>query len=224
MSTLQTPNANALVVDGFDASQKDPTANPIRGTSIRFKDGDYFAFGEKIDVRDRGFVVLDRVEGWQKLQKDCPPEYLMRKTGEPRPPKPHVAEADWLKDLNGKPAHPWKLTHYAYLLDIKTGEVSTFWTNTIGGRIAIDQLNEQVTLMRGMKPGAIPVVELQSTDMPTQYGGTTPRPGFRILGYKERSNVASPSMIAGPAAPVLQDVKSPSIAEELNDDLPDFTK
>jgi hypothetical protein len=224
MSTLQTSNTNALIVDGFDASQKDPTASPIRGVSIRFKDGDYLAFGEKIDVRDRAFVVLDRHEGWQKLAKDCPPEYLMRKTGEPRPPKPYVAETDWPINLNGVPEHPFKLTHYLNLLDVKTGEVSTFWTNTIGGRIAIDQLNEQVTLMRGMKPGALPVVELRSADMPTQFGGTKPRPDFRILGYKERANVATPNMIAGPAAPVLQDVKSPSIAEELNDDLPDFAK
>ena len=134
MSTLQASNSNALIVDGFDVSLKDPTASPIRGQSIRFKDGDYLAFGEKIDVRDRAFVAADRIEGWQKLQKDHPPEYLMRKTGEPRP-------------------------------------------------------------------------------------------HFRILGYKTRGDVGSQNMLAGPEQTnALRDVEAPSIAEQLNDDLPAFAK
>jgi hypothetical protein len=225
MSTLQASNSNALIVDGFDVSLKDPTASPIRGQSIRFKDGDYLAFGEKIDVRDRAFVVLDRVEGWQKLAKDCPPEYLMRKMGEARPPKPHVDESDWPLNLNGEPEHPWRLTHYLYLLDAATGEVSTFWTNTTGGRIAIDQLTDQVKFMRQARPDALPMVALESRDMPTQYGGTKPRPHFRILGYKTRGDVGSQNMLAGPEQTnALRDVEAPSIAEQLNDDLPAFAK
>jgi hypothetical protein len=208
------------MVDGFDAGQKDPTASPIRGLDIRFKDGDYLAFGESINVRDRAFVVLDRLEGWQKLAEGCPPEYLMRKTGEPRPAKPHVAEADWpINRFTGAPEHPYKLTLYLYLLDAQTGEISTFSTNTIGGRIAVEELADQVSFMRQAKSEAIPVVALESKDMPTQYGATKPRPHFRILGYKERSAVRSPNMITGPAAPALQDVKAPSIAEELDDEI-----
>jgi len=212
------------IVDGFDASQQDPTASPIRGLNIRFKDGNYLAFGDQFDVHDRSFVVLDRVEGWQKLAKDCPPEYLMRKTGEARPPQPHVNESDWPLNLNGVPEHPWKLTHYLYLLDAATGEVSTFWTNTKGGRIAIDQLTDQVTFMRQVRPDAIPVVALESRDMPTSYGGSKPRPHFRILGYKMRSDVGSQNMLTAPEQGALRDVEAPSIAEELNDDLPDFAK
>src|SRR5262249_28655149 len=61
-----TSTAALNIVDGFDANQQDPTASPIRGVSIRFKDGDYLAFGDEINVRDRSFVVFDRLEGWQK--------------------------------------------------------------------------------------------------------------------------------------------------------------
>jgi hypothetical protein len=221
----QTSNALSIVADGFDISQQDPTASPIRGLSIRFKDGDYLAFGDPFDVRDRAFVVLDRLEGWQKLARDCAPEYLMRKTGEARPPKPHVDEKDWPLNLNGEPEHPWRMTLYLYLLDAATGEVSTFWTNTIGGRIAIDQLSDQVKFMRQARPAAIPVVALESKDMPTQFGGTKPRPHFRILGYKTRADIGSQNMISGPEqTDALREVEAPSIAAQLNDDLPEYLK
>jgi hypothetical protein len=222
---LTSTQANALsIIDGFDEGH-DPTASPLRGTSIRFKDGDYLAFSDPIDVRDRSFVVLDRFEGCQKLAKDCPPEYLMRVRGEPRPPRPHVDESDWPPNLNGTPEHPWKLTLYLYLLDVDTGEISTFWTNTVGGKVAIGQLADQVAFMRQARPDALPVVALESRDMPTQFGGTKPRPHFRILGYKSRGNVGAQNLLSGSEQNVaLPDVEAPSIAEQLNDDLPDNLK
>src|SRR5690242_17656417 len=103
---------SVTVADGFDADALDPTASPLRGTTLNFKDAEYYAFGDKLDVRERRFVVLDRCSGWQKLAKECPPEYLIWKTGEPKPPQPHVEEKDWPLNLNGAPEHPWKWTHY----------------------------------------------------------------------------------------------------------------
>jgi|SRR5271166_1750954 len=109
----QTPNA-ITVIDGF--VDNDPTQSPLHGTAFRFKDGDYFAFTDKLNVEARTFAVFDKGEGWQKLAKDCPPEYLMRVPGEPRPPQPHVEKQDWPLNLNNQPEHPWKLTTYLYLL------------------------------------------------------------------------------------------------------------
>jgi hypothetical protein len=173
-------------IDGFDADAHDPTASPIRGTSLKFKDGDYYTFSELIDVRGKSYAVLDRLQGWQKLESGCPPEYLMRQQGEPRPPRPHVDEADWPLNPNNVPEHPYKLTHYLRLLDADTAEFSTFWTNTIGGNIAIGNLSDQVNEMRRVRPNAIPVVALKSVEMPTQYKTTKPRPHFQILGWRER--------------------------------------
>ena len=144
VNTTTSTIAVVTAIDGFDVAAQDPSASPIRGVNVKFKDGDYFSFADKIDVRERTFVVLDRKEGWQFLKKDCPPEYLMRAPNGPRPPQPHVDEAAWPLNLNGKPEHPWKLTRYLYLLDAATGEISTFWTSTIGGRIGIDELTDQM--------------------------------------------------------------------------------
>jgi hypothetical protein len=215
------------IIDGFDAYANDPTASPIRGTNIKFKDGDYFAFSEKIDVRGESYVVIDQHKGWQKLERDCSPEYLMQKKGEPRPQQPHVEPEDWPLDLNDKPAHPWKWTTFLWLLNAKTGEVSTFWTNTTGGNVALGELSDQVSFMRQVQRHAMPVIALEARDMPTRYGGTTPRPCFHILGWRQRSDTGAPALLEGPeAAPQLDlplnEVKEPSLAEEMNDEIPDF--
>jgi hypothetical protein len=209
---------NAIItIDGF--ADGDPTASPLRGTSVRFKDGAYFAFTDRLKVEGKTYAAFDKTEGWQKLQKDCPPEYLMRTPGEPRPPQPHVDQKDWSLDLNGKPQHPWKLTYYLYLLDCETGEVATFWSNTTGGRIALGQLTDQVKFMRRVRPGAIPVVALESKDMPTQFGSTKPRPHFKICGWKT-SDSTEQRLLTGETP--LVEVEAPPLAEQLDDELPDY--
>jgi hypothetical protein len=183
-----------MIVDGFDAV--DSTSSPLRGPEVRFKDGDYYAFREKQDVADRAFAVLDKVKGWQKLEEGCAPEYVMQQLGQPRPPQPAVAKEDWPLNLNGQPEHPWKWTHYLYMLDIATGEMSTFSTNTKGGNIAIGLLNDQIVIMRRAQPDAVPVVALESREMPTQYGTTKPRPHFRLLSWRTRGS--EHLLLAGP--------------------------
>jgi hypothetical protein len=211
-----TSTAVATTGDGFDLAATDMSATPIRGVNLKFKDGDYFSFADKIDVYDRTFAVLDRREGWQFLKKDCPPEYLMRAPGGPKPPQPHVDKSEWPLNLNGVPEHPWKFTHYLYLLDASTGEISTFWTSTIGGNLAVSELSDQIVFMRRMRPGAHPVVRLRAADMPTQYGGTKPRPRFQIASWKAADGTAQPApQIAGPTADV-----NPPTEETLNDELP----
>jgi hypothetical protein len=191
-------NELTTITDGFDANAHDPAASPIRGGGWKFKDGDYYSFTDQIDVHGASHAVLDIRQGWQKLAEGCPPEYLMREHGKPRPPQPHVDEKDWPIGLSGNPEHPWRLTWYLYLLNTATGETSTFWTNTIGGNIAVGELSDQVSNMRQMRPRALPVIALESRDMPTRFGGTKPRPYFRLLGWRERSDPNAPAQLSGP--------------------------
>jgi hypothetical protein len=211
-----TQTSNALTVtDGFDAAAQDPTASPIRGVNLKFKDAAYYNFDDEIDVYGKAYVVLDRRGGWQKLAKGIPAEYLMQRRGEPKPPQPHVAKEDWPKNLNGEPEHPWKWTHYLRLMDEASGEFVTFWTNSIGGGIAIGQLSDQVSEMRRLQPGAMPVIALQSKPMPTQFGGPKPRPHFQILRWKMRDAAAAPQQLL-PAQ--LSAVEEPPLSEKMGDD------
>ena len=70
------------------------------------------------------------------------------------------------------------------------GEISTFLSSTTGGRIAVDELRDQIAFMRRARPDAIPIVALRSKDMPTQYGSTKPGPHFKILGPAKRATVS----------------------------------
>jgi hypothetical protein len=219
MNANTPPSTIVTVIDGFDAAAQDMTASPIRGTNVKFIDGDYLSFKDKLDVHERTYVVLDVREGWQFLQKDGPPEYLMRAPGGLRPIQPNVDIAAWPLDLNGKPAHPWKYTRYLYLLDAATGEICTFWTNTIGGERAVRDLNDQVAFMRRMRPGAHPVVQLRSKPMPTQFGGTKLRPHFQLVGWKQADGAVEQAQITGPTA----DIDEPSLSEKMGgDEVPDF--
>jgi hypothetical protein len=189
-ATALTPIENPPTGDGWDAAATDASANPARGPVYKFDDGEYFAGREKTPLEDgKQFVVLDRVEGRQYLRKDCAPEWLLRiPAAAPKPEQPHVDKDKWPLDMNGKPAHPWKYTYFIYLLDAGTGEIGTFATNTIGGTIAVNDLRDQIKFMRNTRPGAVPIVSLQSRLMPTQFGTKKPRPHFKIEGWKIRGD------------------------------------
>jgi hypothetical protein len=215
MNALEKSTNAIDVTDGFDIANVDPTSSPLRGVGVRFIDGNYTTFGAKFDVSGRKFIVLDRREGWQKLEKDCPPEYLMRMKGEPRPPQPVVPEKDWPLNLNKVPEHPWKLTLYLYLLDAVSGEVATFWTNTKGGYKACGMLQDQISFMREIEPTAIAVIALEAADMPTQYGTIKPRPHFKLLKYRKRQSIG-PVLITGPDS--TGEFEHPTSAEAFDDD------
>jgi hypothetical protein len=90
--------------------------------------------------------------------------------------------------------HPWKWTVFIWLVNTKTGEISTFTSNTTGGAAAVRELSEQVQFMRENRRGAMPVIGLESTVMPNEF--RTPRPRFSILGWRERTD--APALLAGP--------------------------
>jgi hypothetical protein len=212
---MNTQTQNALVPsDGFDVDALDPTASPIRGGNRRFKDSAYFEYADHIDVAGKAYAVVNKETGWQKLEAGCPPEFLMRKPGEPKPPRPEVNEADWPKNFNGVAEHPWKWTTYLHLIDVETGEVSTFSSSTAGGNVAIGELSDQIAFMRRARPDAVPVIALESRDMPTKYGTTKPRPYFRILGWRGRGDAAAQGGL------LTYEASPESASVDFNDELP----
>jgi hypothetical protein len=210
---MESNPQNSLVIhDGFD--DVDASNSPHRGIAFRFKDGKYFAFSDEFPTEGRTFAVIDKADGWLKLAEGIPPEYLMRQPGQVRPPRPHVDEKDWPLGFDGKPTHPWVLCRYMYLLDTNTGEVSTFCSSTIGGKVALDELSDQVKVTRSIQPGAIPVISLESKMMPTKFGGDKPRPFFKIAGYKLRDNLGSQSLLTDETKPAAKSV-------DFDDELPE---
>jgi hypothetical protein len=188
--TVQDYNA-PTAYDAFD--HDDPDASPIRGGNAKFDAGAYFIGKEKTLIQpDRRFVVIDKASGWLFLKKDCPAEWLMATPGQPAPERPECGdESTWPLDLSGNPSAPWKLTYLVYLMDVDSGETLTFSTSTSGGKIAIGDLPQQIKSMRGMQPGAMPIVELSSVQMSTKFG-KKPRPFFKIVSWRNRTVAEEP--------------------------------
>jgi hypothetical protein len=76
------------------------------------------------------------------------------------------------------------------LLDPLSAEVFTFTSSTTGGRIGISDLTAQIQLMRRTRPGAVPIVELQSRQMKTKFG-MKPRPFFQVVEWRVKSEEAT---------------------------------
>jgi hypothetical protein len=118
-------------------------------------------------------------------------------------------------NLNGVKEHPYRYTWFLHQLDAETGEISTFSTNTTGGRIAIGELKDQIAFMRRLRPGALPVVSMRSKPMPTQFGGTKPRPHFKIEGWR--------MVDAGAQGLITSQVEAPSLSQEMGDSIPEHS-
>jgi hypothetical protein len=193
-NALTTTTDNPVAVaDGWDAQANDSAASPMKGSSVKFDNGAYFIGREKTLIEEgRQFVAIDVREGWLFLKKDTPAEYNMRAVGGPKPPRPNSFSdpSEWPDGLDGKPADPWRYAKFLYLVDPLSAEVFTFTSSTTGGRIGISDLSAQIQLMRGTRPGAVPIIELQSRQMKTKFG-MKPRPFFQVMGWRVKSEEAT---------------------------------
>jgi hypothetical protein len=156
---------------------------------------------------------------------------------------------EWVKGPDGKMRGPWQGQHILYWLDPKTLDKYTYPTGTDGGRIAIGKLREKIVWMRRLRgQNVYPVITLSDTFFPTRYGGRQ-RPHFVIVRWvrlggevealpvptplppttsKEQLNQfakpadeLAPQTTSQPDLP-LNEVKEPSLAEEMDDKIPDF--
>ena len=155
---------------------------------------------------------------------------------------------EWVEGPDRQMRGPWQGQHVLYLLDIKTMDKFSYPTSTTGGRIAIRELRDKLVWMRRLKGANIyPVITLADKFMNTRFGGRQ-RPHFVIkrwvrLGGEGGEVEALPSPSPSPsmtaqldqfAKPAdkpaqqttsqsdlpLTEVKQPTLAEELNDEIP----
>jgi hypothetical protein len=130
---------------------------------------------------------------------------------------------------------PWQAQHILYLLDLKTMDKYTFPTGTTGGRIAVHDLRDKTMWMRRLRrPNVYAVVLLSDTFMNTKWGGRQ-RPHFKIVRWVSLGSESGQVEALPPPPPPpmtsqttsqpdlpLNEVKEPSLAEEMNDEIPDF--
>jgi hypothetical protein len=233
--------------DGVEGDDRPEGAGIIQGSLVKFsneatwvtRDGDELPADLELVAVDVGRVV-------QKWQDDRPVETIVLQPHQKFPDieemNEKVPKKEWVEGPDGNMRGPWQAQHILYLLDPKTMDRYTFPTGTTGGRIAVRDLRDKTIWMRRLRgPNAYAVVLLSDTFMNTKWGGRQ-RPHFKIvrwvgLGSEDGQVEALPPPPTSkdqldafaksadkPAQPdlPLHEVKEPSLAEELNDEIPDF--
>jgi hypothetical protein len=145
-----------------------------------------------------------------------------------------VPKEEWVEGPDGNMRGPWQAQHVLYLLDLKTMDKYTFPTGTTGGRIAIRDLRDKTMWMRRLRgPNVCAVVLLSHTFMNTKWGGRQ-RPHFKIVHWVSLDSESSQVEALPPPPPPmtsqttpqsdlpLNEIKEPSLAEEMDDEIPDF--
>ena len=232
-------------VDGFDGyedaveGQDQQGGGIIQGSVIKFTNESTWVTrdGEEISPNLELVVinVLRVVQRWGKDQK--PLETLILEPGQKFPDiealNEKVPRAEWLKGLNGEPSGPYQAQRVVYLLNPATLDRYTYPTGTTGGAICIRDLTDKVKWMHKFRGSnnVYPVITLSDTFFPTKFGGRQ-RPHFLIkrwirLGGEEKPALPTPaapklehSPTTAPTQPGVKEVKPPTLAEELNDQLP----
>jgi hypothetical protein len=217
-------------VDGFSVTEK--SSGTIRGKIVKFNDLDKAYVADKVLKLDPAtqYVVLDVVTAWVKWGKDKDgkpvPEHRTTQPGALHPGRDELPDQDktmWPPGQDGKPRDPWRDSRYLYFVDMASGSEYTFVTDSYGGRRAIGDLKSAIMNMRSARPGALPLIVLESVPWKTQHG-VRPRPHFEIIGWRDgaRPTVLAPSPQPKPTAlgkPALVTAAA-SLAGELDDDIP----
>jgi hypothetical protein len=139
-----------------------------------------------------------------------------------------IPENEWEPGLDGKPRPPWVLQHVVWLIDPRDASIYTFINSTAGAAIATEKLTSRVRSMRLLRGADVcPTIELRSVSMQTKHGKKA-RPEFAIVpdGWRLLGNggdATAPLPATQPTAPaqIGKPMKPVSLAEELNDSLPD---
>jgi hypothetical protein len=200
--------------DGFDVAE--PGGNTLMiGRMLKFNNGTFYV--DKTEVMPPGtpLVVVSVVTVWIKWQDGRPVERRITYPGQTHPVRddlPDQDETSWELGLNGRPADPWRDSRYLHCVDPKTGADYTFVTDSYGGRKAIGELKSQISNVRFAHPGAVPVIAIASTMMPTDYG-PRPRPQFMVTSWKSLSGDAV-------AAVEQKRISAPTTAPDPDDEIP----
>jgi hypothetical protein len=174
--------------DGFAVSERSGT-NLIKGIIVKFADSIYKA--NKTEVLEQApqgpaFVVTGVVTAWVHWENGRPISPKITHTGQTHPWREDLGDLDqtkWPLGIGGLPSDPHKDSRYVYLVNLRSGKTYTFVTDTAGGRQAVGELKDAIMTVRQGRPGALPVVQLATSSMPSKYG-VRPRPDFKIVDWR----------------------------------------
>jgi hypothetical protein len=205
--------------DGFSGSLR--SGRVIKGRLALWNDTQHWHDRDGVAMPSPllAFSVDDLLRRWSAEKT---PDYIIEKPlPDPAVLNAAIPKSEWLVGIDGKPRPPWEYTVAVYLA-AQTGEIFTYLSSTIGGRMAFDQLREAVIVTRALRgERVIALVELDERPFKTNFGMRT-RPHFRIIDYRTpgggggqqiTSGSSTPQVTGPPATPPTTPPTTPSAAK-----------
>jgi hypothetical protein len=204
---------------GFDVAER--SSSFIIGGMIKYHNHAYTLNKTEPLLLGTILMVIRIVTCWVKWWNNLPVEHRVTHSGQLHPRKEDMPDRDeslWQIGIDGKKADPWKDTRYVYIIDPKTGADFTFITDSSGGRQAVGELKSAIRNVHRVRPGAIAVIKLGTGTFKSPKFGLVPRPVFEILEYRGGEMQEAPAQLSKPT------VESPSLAQEMNDEIPTYVE
>ena len=210
-----------MPTDGFEDHREGDEQRVIQGSIVKFtNEGSWVTRDEEELPADQELIATGIIRVLQKWINKMPDPDATRilKPGENvdlEALNEAAPKSEWTEDPNGKRG-PWQCQYLMYLLDPKTMDRYTFATGTVGGGIAVRDLRDKVTWMRRMRGQNIfAVVTLADKFMKTKFSGRQ-RPHFVVTRWIALGGDNANAL----PAPALREIESPSLAEDLGDEVP----
>jgi hypothetical protein len=174
------PNGQSPADDGFGGSLSDLSARG--GNYAKYDDQQKWRDRDGIDLHGRPYLVGSTAKGRQRWIDNRPE--LILDWANVDDLNAAIPKEEWPKNLDGEREPPSKRVVVAILIDLATGAVYKFVSPTIGARIAVEALQEQVIVMRALRGSdVLPIVMLEERPRKTRRGITL-RPHFEIVDWK----------------------------------------
>lgn len=174
-------------------------------TFLKFQKGEY-TYGQSDDEMAIGTRLVANMaglqQGWQKWVDKKPEQEIMElvASGKELPKRLDLGDLDkstWARDKDDKPQDPWQFTNVLGLKDAKTGEEYTFSTSSRGGIGAIGQLCKEYGKLYRMKPGFLPVIELQVDSYKHSDYGKVWVPVLKLVDWVKEDDLLSDAGAGG---------------------------
>jgi hypothetical protein len=177
--------------DGF-AEAAEAGRHLVVGKLLRFRKGVYIVGKDEGNLSGATLCAYRIVRCWQKWDDTRLVSTLFASPGNPLP-----TSADEIEDFGDEPGE-WQLTSCLYLREMDDGRDYTFVTSSYGGRRAVGDLAGQSRNIRWSRPGALPMVRLDTGSFRSKQYGDVPSKRFTVLGWVTHDGQPHP------AAPVKQ--------------------
>jgi hypothetical protein len=213
----QSKHLTAIVnnTDGYEDANQEERVN---GPFLKFVDGEWSIGGIPIDdrtYRPLALAVAHTATRWR--DQSVVDEIVDKPLPDLDELNAAIPKEEWELNMDGQPRAPWSDTFKIYFLDTATGERAIYATSTIGGKIAWGRLVDKTQWMRRLRgENVVARVELGTAPMKTRFG-MKKRPDFKILEWVDLN---SGTPLPATDAPQLQKVEEPTVAEDLNDEIP----